>query len=78
MGNPCDHDGQLAVLRAALEAAAAIKIPGETVHLPFEWQEPLRAAESSHPAPPITKHIIRHPMELRKLLARKIPDTGSH
>ena len=37
LGRPGDVAGQLAVLRATLQAMAEMTEPGSVVHLPFEW-----------------------------------------
>ncbi len=70
-GQPGDAAGQRAVLRAALEAAAAMTAPGAVAHLPFTWPEP-PAQTRSHPPtpPPIVEHLKRHPWELPRLLFR--------
>jgi hypothetical protein len=36
-GAPGDVEGQRAIVRAALEAAVAMRRPGEIVRLPFRW-----------------------------------------
>lgn len=74
VGQPGDHQGQLAVLRATLQALAKIDTPGYIQHLPFEWPESPKQARS-HPAetPPIVKHLQRHPWHLRNLFSRDIP-----
>lgn len=38
-GAPGDSAGQRAIVRAALEAAIAMRQPGEIVELPFRWQQ---------------------------------------
>ena len=37
-GRPGDLDGQIAIVRAALEAAWRMERAGEMVRLPFRWQ----------------------------------------
>ena len=39
LGRPGDREGQLQVIRAALQALTEIQEPGGIVHLPFEWPE---------------------------------------
>jgi D-proline reductase (dithiol) PrdB len=51
VGQPGDRNGQLRVLRAALQALSEITEPGQIVHLPFEWSEEPGAADW-HPAEP--------------------------
>ena len=74
-GEPHDREGQLAVLRATLNAFEAWEAPGGVVHLPYEWPESPREvrAEPKEP-PPITKYLRRHPWLFPKLLAREVPD----
>jgi len=74
VGQPGDSAGQLAVLRATLQALEEIDTPGSVKHLPFEWPETSKQARS-HPSetPPIVKHIQRHPWDLRKLFTRDVP-----
>jgi len=73
LGQPCDMDGQMAVLEATLQALEAIRTPGEIVHLPFEWPEPPKAVKN-HPAedPPIARYLARNPWFLPRLLSRNI------
>ncbi len=73
LGQPCDTDGQMAVLEATLQALEAIRTPGEIVHLPFEWPEPPKAVKN-HPAedPPIARYLARNPWFLPRLLSRNI------
>ncbi len=37
-GRPGDLDDQIALVRAALEAATSIERPGEIARLPFDWE----------------------------------------
>lgn len=39
LGRPGDREGQLQVIRAALQALLDIQTPGGIVHLPFVWPE---------------------------------------
>jgi len=73
-GQPWDAEGQRSVFRATLEALNSIKNPGEVVHLPFEWPEPISKVrfEPREP-PPIIRLIRRRPWLFLKLLSRKIP-----
>jgi hypothetical protein len=61
------------VLRATLKALAEIRIPGEIVHLPFEWPE---TAENEHPEPPppIVGYLKKHPLQVMKLIRRQVPE----
>ena len=74
-GLPGDPIGQLAVLRATLEALMMIQRPGEVVNLSFAWQEP-ETVLNLHPLQPtpITQYIKRHVWDLPRLLRRDPPD----
>jgi hypothetical protein len=74
-GQPGDREGQLAVLRATLQALVTIVTPGGKVCLPFTWPEAPNEVQS-HPLqePPIVSYIKRHPWELPKLLKRDVQD----
>ncbi len=75
LGQPGDQEGQIAVLRATLQALEEMDTPGSVKHLPFEWPEPRRKARSHPPQPPpIAKLLRRRPWLLPKLLARDIPE----
>ena len=73
LGQPCDAQGQMAVLEATLKALETIQTPGEIVHLPFEWPE---SAEYGHPEPPppIVGYLMKHPFQVMKLIRRQIPE----
>lgn len=77
LGEAGDRGGQLAVLRATLDALASISEPGTVVHLPFEWAEPPRRVRW-HPAepPPIAKLLKRKPWLFPRLLAREVTASG--
>jgi hypothetical protein len=63
----------MAVLRATLAALESIQTPGGMVELPFEWPGDAAGAGEPPEAPPIVKHIIRHPWQLPRLLRRDVP-----
>jgi hypothetical protein len=72
LGQPCDAEGQMAVLEATLQALETIQAPGEIVHLPFEWPEPPKAVKNHPPEdPPIARYLARNPWFLPRLLSRK-------
>ena len=76
-GRPGDSQGQMAVLRATLEALVEIDQPGRVHHLPFEWPEKgSKGARATHPPepPPITKYLMSHPWLYPKLIAGDIPE----
>ena len=72
-GQPGDRDGQLAVLRGALQALESIDTPGGVLHLPFEWAEQDGAPSHGEP-PPIAKYLMRHPLQVRNLIKRQVPE----
>jgi D-proline reductase (dithiol) PrdB len=58
LGRPGDREGQLQVIRAALQALIDIQEPGGVVHLPFEWPEDPTTVDIHPPEPsPIAKLI---------------------
>ncbi|MCP4201012.1 MAG: hypothetical protein GY769_03670 [bacterium] len=71
-GEPGDAEGQRAVLRASLEAAAKLREPGRRLDLPFEWPEKARIPRPPKP-PPITRAIMKRPWLFLKLLKGEIP-----
>ena len=75
VGMPGDCAGQMAVLRATLDALVKIETPGTVVHLPMAWTEPATKL-SLHPPqqPPISQYIVRHLWDLPRLLRRDPPD----
>ena len=74
LGLPGDWQGQLAVLRAVVQALQGIDTPGQVVHLPFKWPETPREAKI-HPAepPPIATHLKKNIWDLPCLLKRSPP-----
>ena len=71
-GRPGDAEGQRAVLRAALEAAASMVEPGARVDLPFEWPAGARVPGPPQP-PPIPSAIKRRPWLPVRLLQGDLP-----
>lgn len=58
LGRPGDREGQLQVIRAALQALIDIQEPGGVVHLPFAWPEDPTTVDIHPPEPsPIAKLI---------------------
>jgi D-proline reductase (dithiol) PrdB len=75
LGQPGDAAGQMAVLRATLDALEAIRTPGGVVHLPFEWPVPPKQVRNHPPEPPpIAHYLARNPWFLPKLLSRNVPE----
>jgi D-proline reductase (dithiol) PrdB len=74
-GRPGDVWGQLAVLRATLQALEEADGPGYVKNLSFRWPEPPRQARSEPPEPPpIVGHLTRHIWQLPRLLSRNVPE----
>ena len=74
LGNPGDAAGQMAVLRAALQALVAIDQPGSRVDLPFEWPEPPAVATPPlAELPPIYQYLRGHMTQVRNFIDRDIP-----
>jgi D-proline reductase (dithiol) PrdB len=72
LGRPGDAAGQMAVLRATLQALEDIQTPGTVVSLPFEWTADDGHSHPPEP-PPIVKLIQRNPWLLPRLLRRNPP-----
>lgn len=73
-GHIGESEEQRSILLAALQALETIQNPGAVVHQPFLWAEKENAPKP--PAvepPPIAKYLMRHPMQVRNLINRKIP-----
>ena len=76
LGQPKDVQDQTAILRAVLHGLEAMVTPGEVVHLPFEWSGPQKPRPpEGHEPPPIVGYIQRHPLQLRRLLMRDVPQS---
>lgn len=61
-GDVGDADTQRAVLRAALEVLATARMPGQVVHLPFQWSEEPRATKWGPQEPsPIVALMLQGP-----------------
>jgi hypothetical protein len=74
LGQPGDAEGQMAVLRATLQALAETTTPGSVTHLPFEWPASARRLNARPPkTPPISKYLLRHPWLIPNLLSREVP-----
>lgn len=75
-GAPGNADGQRAVLRASLEAAAGMRVPGERVDLAFEWPATARVPKPPEP-PPIARAIMKRPWLYWRLRNGDMPDSDS-
>jgi hypothetical protein len=74
LGQPGDAEGQMAALRATLQALAEMTTPGSVSHLPFEWPASVRRLSARPPkTPPISKYLLRHPWLVPNLLSRQVP-----
>lgn len=74
-GQPGDAKTQRSLLSAALAAFETIQTPGEVLHLPNEWVEDENAPKApAMEPPPIAKHFMTHPLQIRNLLNRKVPN----
>lgn len=74
LGQPGDHQGQTAVLRATLRALVDMSRPGDVTHLPFEWPASARRLSARPPkTPPISRYLLRHPWLVPNLFSREVP-----
>lgn len=74
-GRPGDADGQREVLRATLQAAAAMTEPRSYTELSFEWPEPRsQAIREPDPPPPISQLLSKKPWLLPRLISGRLPD----
>jgi hypothetical protein len=74
VGQPGDREGQMAVLRATLQAVEEMGEPGSVKHLPFEWPDPAKTTRMEPPQPPpIVGYLVRHPWHVPRLLSRDVP-----
>jgi hypothetical protein len=72
---PGDHERQMAVLRATLQALAGMSTPGSVKQLPFAWQEPVEKLNIHPPQPPpISQYLVRHIWALPRFMRRDPPD----
>lgn len=73
VGDPGDREGQLAVVRAVLEAMEGMKKPGEVVDLPFAW-EGKQVTDAEVAPPPITTYLMKHMRQSLRFMRRDIPE----
>jgi hypothetical protein len=74
VGDSFDTETQLAVLRATLDVLHTIETPGDVIYLPFEWAGNPKSIEHNMEPPPIAKHLMKHPLQVRNLLKRQVPE----
>jgi hypothetical protein len=72
-GMPGDAAGQVAVLRATLQALEGIAKPGGVMHLPFKWESTEKLTLGPPVAPPIAQYLVRHFWALPRFLNRTPP-----
>lgn len=73
VGNPGDKEDQLNVLHETLKAVEEMKEPGSIKHLPLEWNAIVKESETHPPVPPpIATYLMKHPLQLPKLISRKV------
>lgn len=74
LGLPGDAHGQKDILRATLEAAAAITEPRGYVELPHEWPERRSVAiREPETPPPIVPLLTKKPWLLPRLISGDLP-----
>lgn len=74
VGLPGDATGQLAVMRATLQALVAIPEPGGVVDLEFEWSGDAKLDTRPPEPPPIVSYLRRHPWAIPRFFNRIPPD----
>lgn len=75
VGMPGDAQGQMAVVRLALQALVEIEHPGGVRGLPFEWPEsPKEANAPLEELPPIFQYLRKHITKVRNFMNRDIPE----
>ena len=77
MGLPDDADGQLAVLRATLQALAAISEAGSVVDLQREWNHGVGLNTHPPQPPPIVRYLKRHPWAIPRFFNRTPPEPAT-
>jgi hypothetical protein len=75
VGMPGDAQGEMAVMRATLQALVEIQEPGGRVDLPFEWPQSPKEANAPLPElPPIFQYLLKHVTQVRNFFNRDIPE----
>lgn len=77
VGMPGDSAGQLAVLRATLQALASVSAPGTVVDLGFRWAGDPKPDLRLPQPPPIMSYLKRHPWALPRFFNRTPPEPPS-
>jgi len=73
VGEPGDGEGQLAVVRAVLEALVGMERPGEVVDLSIKWTGK-EVTDAEVAAPPITRYLMKHMRQALRFMRRDIPE----
>lgn len=73
-GLPGDAEGQRAVLKASIEAAAAMTEPSSRVDLAFEWPQGTPVPKPQQPSP-IGRAIMRRPWLYFSFVNGDIPES---
>ena len=73
VGEPGDREGQMVVVRGALEALKGIEQPGEVVDLQFSW-DGKQVTDADVPPPPITTYLMKHMRQALRFMRRDIPE----
>lgn len=74
VGDPGDVETQFAVVSATLATLVSISEPGGVMHLPFEWGGDPKQIKHDIEPPPIAKFLMRHPLQVRNLIKRQVPE----
>ena len=74
VGMPGDASGQLAVLRATLQALAAIPEAAVVVDLHFKWSHDENLNIHPPELPPIVSYLRRHPWAFPRFFNRTPPE----
>ncbi len=77
VGLPGDASGQLAVLRATVQALAAISEPGGVLDLQIEWNHAAELNIFPPQLPPIASYLRRHPWAFSRFLNRTPPEPAA-
>ncbi len=72
VGQPGDHQGQMAVVRAVFQALETIDTPGSVEHLPFTWPGSDKRSSEVH-EPPITVYLKKNIRQVLRFVRRDIP-----
>jgi len=77
VGLPGDAGGQSAVLRATLQALAAIPERGGVVELGLEWKHDMKLNTHPPQPPPIASYLKRRPWAFPRFFNRTPPDPAA-